>query len=250
MIMDTQVMERAPNVENRRVEDGPKFLLELFQNRADLHGLAGIGPRSVYEPRMTEVPPRPGFDRVPYTVYFYYLRLDTDGRLRVKHYTYDNGAPIPYATLPSVLQALVDNVRGANTNPAPNGENFSGIQWTKKSYIAFFVDEESWSLYKNGDPMEGISFDHSPTPNHTFFDGIDLMLQVTSRTTGVVSRRSAIAFVNHMKGDDAGNDLGAESQTFKFEMIFRVKFANDTTAPLTVIFDPDGTNMGPPVPPP
>jgi hypothetical protein len=246
--MDTQVMERPP-----RVEANPQFLVELFEDRARDYKTAQVGrPPSVYQHRLTAEPPLEHFDKVPWCVYFYYVRLDTDGRLRVKHYYYDPGVEIPYDSLQQVLQHLVDNVRGDDNNPGSNGSDFKGIVWGRKSYIAFFIDEESWSLYKNGDAMEGISFDHSPTPNHTFFDGIDLKLKVTSKKTGAVTERSAIAFVNHMKRSDAGDDLDGEGekQDFKFEMIFRVKFADDTTAPLTVIFDPDGTNMGPPVPPP
>ena len=64
-------------------------------------------------------------------------------------------------------------------------------------------------------------------------------------------KRSAIVFVNHMKGDDDGNDLGDRvKQPFQFEMYLDVAFASGTAVPMTVIFDPDGTNMGPAQSPP
>jgi hypothetical protein len=53
-----------------------------------------------------------------------------------------------------------------------------------------------------------------------------------------------------MKGDDHGNDLGrGVGQRFLFKMFFKVLFA-DGTEGMTVIFDPDGTNEGPPIGPP
>src|ERR1044072_412947 len=48
---------------------------------------AAVTNHSVYEPRLTTVPPTAGYDKVPHTVYFYYVRMDTDGKLRVRHYT-------------------------------------------------------------------------------------------------------------------------------------------------------------------
>jgi hypothetical protein len=243
--MDTQVMERAPCL-----EDNPLFLVELLEDPANDYHVARPLSRSVYEKRLTEPGPRPGYEKEPHFVYFYYIRFDNDRRLRVKHYTYDHCAPIAYRALKDVLQGLVDNARGTDENPASDGSDFNAIAWTRTSYIAFFVDEESWSFYRNGDSLAGVSFDNSPIPNHTFFDGVDLELSVTDDKTGRVSERSAIAFVNHMRRNAAGDTLLKETQKFKFDMNFKVSFADGCAPPLTVVFDPDGTNMGPPVPPP
>jgi hypothetical protein len=243
--MDTQVMERAPFLEdNLPFPVGPPDD-PTSDCRVDLPL-----PRSIYEKRLTEDPPRPGFEKEPHFVYFYYVCFDADRCLRVKHYTYDHCAPIAYGALKDVLQGLVDNARGTDDNPASDGTDFNAIEWTRTSYIAFFIDEENWSFYRNGDSLAGISFDNSPIPNHTFFDGIDLELQVADEETCLVSERSAVAFVNHMKRNAAGDRLGKENQRFKFDMNFKVGFADGCAPPLTVVFDPDGTNMGPPVPPP
>lgn len=210
----------------------------------------GIG-HSIYEQRLTAEPPVPRYDLVPHTVYFYYVRLDTDGRLTVKHYTRSSPAPIPHGSLQQVVQEMVDNVRNGDTAWASDGKNFADIKWTRKSYIAFFIDESNWDLHKNGSPYGGVRFVAPHTSNHTFFDAVDLKATVVNRTTGVISQRSAIAFVNHMKRNEAGDDLVlGDIQKFKFEIIFDVKFADLSTAPLIAIFDPEGTNLGPPVSPP
>jgi len=214
-----------------------------------------LAPDSVYQEKLRAIPPVAGFDKVPHTVHFYYVRIDTDGKLRVNHYTHALAHPIPPDTIGMVVQQLVDNVRGSNLNPPPDPQtNFQGIEWRRKSYIAIFVDEENWSIHKNGAPIDGIRFVTNlpgTTPNHTFFDAVDLLVDVVNKTSGHPSKRSAIAFINHMKGDAIGNDIGqGVRQLFKFEIVFDVKFADGTAAPMTVIFDPDGTNLGPPVGPP
>lgn len=215
-------------------------------------GLGAAAGDSVYDPRLTTPGgPTPNFDLVPHTVYFYYVRLDTDGRLRVRHYTRESATPIPYDTLSQVVQEMVDNVRDGDSSWPSDGKNFADIVWKRKSYVAFFIDEANWELHKNGNPQEGIRFVASPTPNHSFYDAIDLKVTVANRRTGVITQRSAIAMINHMKRNAAGDDLVlGDSQTFKFEMIFDVKFADLSNAPLVAIFDPEGTNLGPPIGPP
>jgi hypothetical protein len=53
-----------------------------------------------------------------------------------------------------------------------------------------------------------------------------------------------------MKANEAGADLQAgDAQYYQFKMFFDVAFADGQPA-LTVIFDPDGTNLGPPLGPP
>jgi hypothetical protein len=244
--MTVETTERPKALD--RYPDFVSRLLALGDSAALATGLARA---SVYDPALTKTPPRSGYDKVPWSVYLYYLRFDTDGRLRVKHYFYDPGTEIPHNTLQTVVQDLVDRVRANDPTLPITGQNFERIKWRRKSYIVFFVDEKNWSLHKNGDPMDGIRFDNSPTPNHCFFDAVDLLITVTNATSGQVSQRSAIAFINHMKRNDQGEDLlEGEEQSFKFEMIFDVQFADATSARMVVIFDPDGTNLGGPVPPP
>ena len=180
--------------------------------------------------------------------------IDTDGKVKVDHYEYEPGYRIYPNMMQGELQYLVDNARGDNDSPRPNGENFEKIVWKRKSYIAFFADEEFWMLHNNKPGSEGVRFvtDIIGTfPNYTFYDADDYLLEVTNKTTGKTTKRSAIAFVNHMKRNQGGDDLiKGDFQPFKFEIIFDVKFAHTSQVGMTVIFDPDGTNEGPPIGPP
>jgi hypothetical protein len=90
--------------------------------------------------------------------------------------------------------------------------------------------------------------------NHTFFDALDVPVTMPIRNPrpgeAIEDERSAVVFINHLKADDIGNDLGAGAgQFFQFKMFFSVKFADGTDG-MTVVLDPGGTNMGPPLPPP
>lgn len=245
-----KLVEEAPSADPG---ESARFIgrFTLFQDQ--LAAAAGVVNYSVYERRLTENPPRPGYDKVPYVIYFYHVRLEPQGRLQVTHYTKVYQQAVTYPMLQGAVQNLVDNARNGGSAPAPDlTDNFANIVWTRKSYVVIFVDEESWTLHRNGDPLEGVRFNTLlGMPNHTFFDADDLTVNVQDPVTGVVTQRSAIAIVNHMKRNEAGDDLlQTEAQHFKFEIIFDVKFVDQSDAPMIVIFDPGGTNLGPPIPPP
>lgn len=215
----------------------------------------------------------PYHQEVPCSIYFYYIRVNTDGKLHVTHFFYPDGDPsdvnnpanpddwpaIPRdrLVLEGILRDLALNARQQNpTNPPPIGTRFENIRWRRKSYLAFFIDEVNWKLHKlaNTDPC--IVFITEPKDgvtglaNHTFFDALELDVEMPINGGPASDLRSAVVFINHMKADDAGNDLGAGGgQFFQFKMFFDVAFAGGGNG-MTVIFDPGGTNEGPSVPPP
>jgi hypothetical protein len=260
----------------------------LAENQADDKAKAGIVDRSIYAPkRMT-----PGYMDVPYSVYFYYVRVNSDAQLEVTHYFYpnvdpdddpsdpDNWNPIPHtdAALREIITKLALNARPIK-RPAPgeqarvryppiDGYFFETIEWTHKSYVVFFVDEANWKFHQppNSDPVVFITTGKDGKvgyPNWSFFDAMnfpDIEMPITGSTD--TDERSAIAFINHLKANDDGRDIGEddqgnplpvppppERQLFQFQMYLKAKFTNGTSK-MTVILDPDGTNLGPPVPPP
>lgn len=205
-----------------------------------------------------------GYRYIPRIIYFYYVALDPQGALKVAHYwdvignradprTWD---PIDYAALPDRLRALGVNARRelAAQNPAPDGYNFSDIKWERISYVAFLFDEPRWKFHRNDDDISPVIFStrikggKRGTKNHTFFDATDYDLPMPLESGTGTDSRSAIAFINHMKGDEFGNKVDTK-QYFHFNLYLKVSFAGGTEAPLTVIFDPGGTNLGPPLEP-
>jgi hypothetical protein len=258
------------------------FLIEQFEARQNEYALSGAGApnHDVYEQRLTD-PNFPAFKAVPHMVYFYYVRVDNDGRLRVVHYRYVDGdindpntwQPIEYseARLKPIVELLAKNARpGAprprNPEPDPD-ENFENIEWNRKSYVAIFIDEANWKFHKFPHQDSAVVFITEPkngvtgTENHAFFDAMDFEITMPindpNAPVAQFDERSAIVFINHMKRDERGTDLGhglppgeTEEQFFQFKLFLDVAFATGSGVPMTVILDPGGTNMGPPVPPP
>jgi hypothetical protein len=215
---------------------------------------------------------KPNFEYVPRHVYFYYIRINTDGTLKVDHYEYFEPDPnfptdpvkkwkeIPrtQAELEALTRRLVDNARPTGAQQGKTGSKFQGVIWDRRSYIIFFFDEKNWRLYRK--PTDGscvVFLTEKGTTkyvkNHTFYDAIDLEIDF-----GAGDTRSAVAFINHVKEDEHGNELGhglppgqKKKQDFQFNLFLNVEFEGEGggASPMDVIIDPGGTNQGPPLEP-
>ena len=213
----------------------------------------------------------PRHQDVPCCIYFYYLQVSPNGGLDVRHYFYPGGVhsspdnpapsevwpPIPNtnAALGPIVLKLIENARkpaGQDDAYPQIGTGFSGIEWFRKSYVVMFMDEEHWALHRHSATgraallfVTDLQDGRTPTPNHSFFDGKNLTIPVPGGAP-----LSAFACINHMKRDVDGYDLrSTDDQLYVFKLYFDVKFTTGEP-PMTVIFDPDGNNLGPPLPPP
>jgi hypothetical protein len=214
----------------------------------------------IYDKRLTAAYPWEPFKYVPYSLYFYYVRLDGGGRLRVDHYFYVDGPPdqpaewkpIPPDRVAAITAELAANARAGGSNPPPFGSNFQDIVWIRKSHVVILIDEEGWALQRRADGGTAIAFNthKGSTPNHSFFDARDLEVGI-SNGGGAADTRGAIALINHMKRNADGEDLlEGEAQPFMFDVYGKVSYSGAATSAVTIILDPDGTNMGPPIGPP
>lgn len=210
---------------------------------------------SVYEKRFG----KPKFDYTPYCVWFYYLRVNEDGRLAIDHYFYADGTdiedpktwqPISPGRLPAIIQRLTINGRPRTTQKFPpklEDHNFNNIIWDRKSYIAFVLDEANWKLHTDGSGHAAVYFntDKGSAPNFSFFDAEDLVVEIDN-DDGTTDRRPAFFMINHMKRNSAGDDVKEELIEYKFDIYARAKFAVTDPRMLTVVLDPPGGNQGPP----
>lgn len=234
-------------------------------------GATGSTNNDIYQPRLdapepggtepTDWPPAP-FTYRPRCMYFYYVRFDRDGALRVDHYFYPHGGPLDD---PSQWQPIRDDeIEGIVAKLALNGRpttpknppklpdhNFENVVWDRISYIAIFVDEANWKLHKlpgKITPQGAIAFNplKGSRPNSSFFDAKDFEIDMpTSRGGG--DKRSAICFINHMTIEHIDGSIGSElgESDYIFDVYFDVAFADPTVRTAAIILDPGGTNMGP-----
>ncbi len=229
---------------------------------ASIAATPGTNP-SIYDRRLGD-PQFPAFQAEPHCIYFFYIRFNENGALKVDHYLYFEGpendpsqwAKIPYDQVDAKVEYLARNARplGAG-NPAPLPDhNFENVVFNRKCYVAYFLDEANWSYHSRAvaENRYGVVYNQAKAggaPNTSFFDAKDVSFAMTS-TSGIETIRTGVVLINHMK-DDRGQDLGAAAQQkFAFDMYFDVQFVDPSDSRLVVVFDPDGTNLGPPLPPP
>ncbi|MGZ8284687.1 MAG: hypothetical protein ACXW27_02390 [Allosphingosinicella sp.] len=219
----------------------------------------GLVNYDIFEPRLTAG--TTNYTYFPRYMYFLYLRLNDNGKLKVSHFYYvegdrtkpDTWPVIPYSKLgfETILRKLALNARSAKPiDPPPCDQiNFKDILWRRKSYIVFFLDEPHWAFSKKDSTKSPLVFltekNGKWVENYTFFDAMELDVKLSDTESG-----TAILFVNHMKADESGVDLGpGERRDYQFNMFLKVMFEDGTDAPIDIIIDPGGTNQGPPLDP-
>ncbi len=211
-----------------------------------------------YDKKLTQEQPVAEYDREPYFIYFYYLKFGSEGCIEISHYEWLNPTPIAHSDVKEHIERLARNARAGGANPPKSGARFENIIWRRISYIAILMDNPNWTLLRRVPGQQaclGFNVTKTETGNHSFFDAADVDVNVAALGEAPVWRR-AVYMVNHMKKDSDGAELAylqdgvtPESQKFAFDVVFDVRdCAGAGSCPF--IIDPDGTNLGPPLPPP
>jgi hypothetical protein len=213
---------------------------EIEDTGAPLAGRRAREDKNVFRVRRNVA----GFRQVPSCMYFYYIRPEArrrDPYVRRYYYVRDNDV-IDYGELEDLVRQLAINARNpdaAAQNPPPDGNSLDFNVWTRKSYIAFVIDDPN-SGFDEDNPIQ-FDYNDDGIINHSFFDGWCRRIDLSANGNGGL-RRSALCFMNHMK-EGAFNDLGRENAF----MPFRLKIE---PPPARGYPDSGGTNMGPPIGPP
>jgi hypothetical protein len=209
------------------------------------------------------------YKRKPHNIWFYYMRVNTDGALFVREYIHNSDQPISNGQMKQMVRALALNARKPLTeqNPKPTGNNnFTKIEIDRVSYFVILVDEANWEFQKvNGKPVvlfKQTDPDGNPCrPNYSFFKA-----EAFKSNLGSGDNREALVMVNYLKKNAAGDELSnpPPDQDHKHRWFFdfpqRVRFALPNTTDengtsvtveteeprMTVMIDPGGTNLGPP----
>lgn len=211
---------------------------------------------NIYDKRLTATHPSTAFTYVPRCIHFYYIVFDENNQPRADHFFYNNGPKnnpgewneIPTDQVEFLIPDLIANARSTGIkNPVVSGNNFYNIQWRRKSYVLIVIDEDDWPFQRrnNGNIAAAFNISKGSTPNHSFFDAMDIEVDIPNGSGGT-DTRYAIAFINHMKRNADGDDLiQGDTQRFEFDAYVDVKYAPPAAPPLKIILDPGGTNQGP-----
>ena len=177
---------------------------------------------------------KPDLKTEPYAIYFYYFRPSRYGNEPRILFFQSKANKITSATIRRIASEYAECAAIGIDVPPPCKP---GFHWRKKSYLVIMVDEDNWQF-----DYPAIEFDAHATGNHTFYHGdYD---EVTIEPQGEKKRKRQIFYcINHMlQAADSDADIGNQSQAF----IIKLRPVGAQALPYTA----DGTNLGPPVPPP
>lgn len=223
-----------------------KYLIDLF-----IESQVTATNHSIYDKKLRNNVAN--YRKVPHCIYFYYWKFK--GTVpEVTRYDYDNGVtPIPYNLVEGHIERLARNARAGGNQPDPAA--VQDAPWRRKSYIVMVMDDPKWKFTRYGPNDEAaLAFNPSKgsTDNHSFFDASDMNVDIKDDGSEYLS---AVYFVNHMKKNDQGDDLmyqadgvTGDSQKFVYTLFYDVTHGNGSVQQHS--HDPDGTNLGPPQPPP
>lgn len=198
--------------------------------------------RNVLDVRAT----RNNFRKIPYCIYFYYIGPARDGTddHYVRHYYKEREfEPIRYEEIEEIIRDLALNARRpeGEQNPQPNGSNLDNLKWYRKSYLAFIIDRTD--EYLSLDNPLIVDQKYTGKKNYSFFDGWAKEVDLSPGRNGS-QMRTATCFINHMKTNWQGSDLG-DAEDYIPSKLNILRQRGDKYYP-----DSGGTNMGPPMPPP
>ena len=210
--------------------------------KTDVTDTLSNGNHSVKEPRLG----KDNFKKYPTSIYFYYLKVHGNKTWVARHFFYDQLIRIQPNQLPRILEYLFLNAQSNQEIPPEHGDDLVDIVWHRKSYVAFMADSSDFSFQSD----EAMTFDPA-TPNLSFFDSKLIDTTAWRNSSGAaVPSASGIIVVNHMKRDEAGNDMGYEEIPYTFQLHLGRSVGTARIEDDGLTIDSGGTNTGPPVRPP
>jgi hypothetical protein len=213
----------------------------------------GNGPdRSVMNEKLKKNVPN--FNQTPSYIYLYVIGFGNDGQLQVTQTLYHEAGdaidtpklrtPIPFSAVPSRVESIMNANLPQNAKTASFGRNFQNDtgHWDRVSYLAFVIDHTNWRFCddKGGSPPPAVFTEKGQNgKNHTFYDG-----EISTIGNGI-NARSLFYCVNHARNKKQAKLGQGEREDFKYDLYTKFSFGNGADD-IILIFDPGGTNLGPP----
>jgi hypothetical protein len=181
---------------------------------------------------------------VPHTIYFYYATPAKEGeRYPVKAYMMALDKPVFPGNQPGQLDGyiaeLTANARGGDKVLRPIGHSIDAVPWFRISYFVVALDDPKDAF----DEKDAITFIRKDGlkkhPNHSFFDGWAGKVPVPGEND------IAVAWAVNYMTTRSGKPI-PDGKLHKFSIVFKT----GKVGLLPLEFEDNGTNVGPPVPPP
>lgn len=207
------------------------------------------GDRVTRQPRY----PRPAL----FAVYFYYLTLGPDGGIIAKEYRRSQETEIASDDLKIIAKDLAV---AAKNGAEPVEVGFKNMSWDKPCYICFMMDAGDWEFHFADEGKTSIDALHLSNrilgnhANRTFYNGGHYNFNFAATGDAPVNRTILWCENHHLTGglENRPRENGDTSENYKLDLIFRVRHdpplydTNGDELRETVVFDPGGTNTGPP----
>ncbi|MDP5280807.1 hypothetical protein Q9Q95_17915 [Sphingomonas sp. DG1-23] len=196
---------------------------------------------------------------------FFYMRINTNGAFVAERFFHRGtaGQPISPETNPDIPGSLgwyARDMAGYGRIDEPDrdgryehlGYGLSGFQFPRRySYIVFYMDDVHWPYLEDPSGMPIVPFHAEKNgkqyAKHDFAFTKPSKFKIAMTSGGRVTEREALVMINCMRkanGDPFGQD---DREEYCFDLVMRVRYAGSTDG-LTVIIDPTGENLGPPIP--
>jgi hypothetical protein len=209
-------------------------------------------------------------ETTPHSIFFLYMRLNGNGTFEARQYYHKGnetdviGPTAVYdaenKTLGYYIREMAINARKEKKGFPLYGNGATEIEFPSRySYCVFFMDDLHWRFMTVAEPggqIPVIVFNKSKNGetfkvhSHAFRTLPLVEMDMPNQWTTVgFDKRQAVVMVNRMR-DENGRRLGnGQTEKFCFDFPMRVRYGSGSDG-LTLIIDPTGTNLGPPVGPP
>jgi hypothetical protein len=197
---------------------------------------------------------------------FFYMRINTNGAFVAERFFHRGtaGRPISPETDPGTLGSLgwyAWDMAGYGRTDEPDrdgryehlGYGLAGFEFPRcYSYVVFYMDDVHWPYLEDSSGMPIVPFHAEKNGKHYAKHGFaftrpsKFKIAMTSR--GRVTEREALVMINRMRKANDGPFAQGDREEYCFDLVMRVRYAGSTDG-LTIIIDPTGENLGPPISP-
>jgi hypothetical protein len=201
-----------------------------------------------------------------YHIFFIYMRFNSDGAFIAEQIFHEgvvgkNIIPDTNTDNPDSLGWYAKDMATYSREEKPNRNGRyahwgDGLEDTKfpprYSYVVLYMDDIYWPYLEDVHGYPVVPF-HEEKEGKNYYKHNKAFTQATkfkipmTNSNNVTTYREAVVMINRMRNKNDVDLPSAHKETYCFDLRMRVRYAGSTKG-LTIIIDPTGENLGPPIP--